>query len=284
MSIVRIEHNKTNPYVVLNKRALEDTNISWGAKGLWAYLMSRPDNWNISVVHLSKIYLGKGGGTQAIYTILKELIENGYCSRNQSKNQDGSFSTIEYIITEFKNKVPHSGERDAVEPDAGQRGTNKYGVLKSTKEQHQEPIGSVDVFQKIMKKIDIPKKAKTSIASYALKKKISSEEFANAISFVTDKNFEVKTTLTRAIMWALKEKPELPELVNEEENKEIAKSAEYFLASKSWNVEALSSFVSIYSKTPTNTTTYEIKYSEENFKKKLQEILSKFKFEKWKGA
>lgn len=273
MSIVRTEHNKDNPYVILNKKALEDKNLSWGAKGLWSYLMSRPDNWNISVAHLSKIYIGKGGGEKAIYTLLNELIENGYCNRIQGKKEKGFFSNTEYIITEFKNKVPHSPQRDAVK-----RGTNKYRSLASNEEQQQAPSGDVVVFQECLMKADISQKDKSSIINYALKNKISKEDFANAINYVTAPDFEVNTTLTKAIMWALKEKPTIPDPVDENKNRDHAKAAEYILSSNSWNLETLSSKVIFTSKTPNNTKTYEINFSEPNFKSKIEKILKQCKF------
>lgn len=131
MTIIRIEHNKNNPYVILNRSALEDENLSWAAKGLWAYLMSRPDDWNISVAHLSSIYEDKGGGERAIYSILKELIKNGYCQRNQKVGKKGQFGKYEYIITEFKNKVPHCSQADAAQADALESATNNNRTITS---------------------------------------------------------------------------------------------------------------------------------------------------------
>jgi hypothetical protein len=128
MSIIRTEHNKDNPYVMLNKHALEDKNISWAAKGLWAYLMSRPDNWTISIPHLSKIYEEYGGGETAIYNYLNELIKNGYCSRKQTTGEKGQFGKYEYIITEFKKLLPQPGSPDAVPPDAVKLPTTNKGI------------------------------------------------------------------------------------------------------------------------------------------------------------
>jgi hypothetical protein len=145
MSIVRIHHNKNNPYVQLNKKALEDKKLSWGAKGLWAYLMSRPDNWNVSVIHLSKIYDGKGGKEKAIYSLLNELIENGYCSKKQHFNEKGQFENLEYIISEFKIKVPNSPQGDAGEADPVTRGTNKERYTKKKEEHTKEKSASPPV-------------------------------------------------------------------------------------------------------------------------------------------
>jgi hypothetical protein len=114
MSIIRTSHNKENPYVMLNKTPLEDPNLSWGAKGLWSYLISRPDNWNVEVAHLKKLYKGKGGGEKAIYSYLNELIDAGYCEREKPKNEKGRFEKIDYTVLEFKKIVPHSPARRVV--------------------------------------------------------------------------------------------------------------------------------------------------------------------------
>lgn len=132
MSIIRTSHNKENPYVQIHKKTLEDPKLSWAAKGLWAYLMSRPDNWRVNVSHLSKIYDcdgKKGGGEKAIWTLLNELIDHGYCERITNKSSKGLFIGVEYVITEFKNKVPHRLEGGSVDRGSDKVGINKEGPL-----------------------------------------------------------------------------------------------------------------------------------------------------------
>jgi hypothetical protein len=151
MSIIRTEHNKENPYVMLNKSPLSDRNLSWAAKGLWAFLISKKDDWQVSVAHLSKIFLGKGGGRDAIYSLLDELIEQGYCEKKgQSQNTKGQFSLYEYVIYEFKIISPLTGSPDADEPDtdrpdtAEQATSNKPTKPKNefSKETTQQESGS----------------------------------------------------------------------------------------------------------------------------------------------
>jgi hypothetical protein len=140
MSIIRIDHNKDNPYVMLNKKALEDKNLSWAAKGLWAYLISRPDDWSVSVAHLSTIYDQYGGGETAIYNYLNELIKHGYCEKKgQSQDKKGQFSKFEYVIYEFKIISPLTGSPDADRPDAANLTTTNKGDIK-IKEQQQAVV------------------------------------------------------------------------------------------------------------------------------------------------
>ncbi len=215
---------------------------------------------------------------------LESLKEKGYIKVDIEKIGMKTKRKI-WICHSFQNISP-TGKKDPGRPEKKIPLERKKtsGVLlhrsSSTKEQQQEPIGSVDVFYELMKKTGITEKDKKSIVSYAKKQKISSEDFANAINFVTRPEFEVYTTLTQAIMWALQIKPELPEEVDEEKNKEYARSAESFLESKSYNLEALSKKAVINSKSPTHRYDIELLYSENDFKNKFEKLLKEHRFTK----
>ena len=70
MSIVRVKHNKENPYVMINRHALWDKNLSLEAVGLWVRLLSRPDDWHVNVLELSH---SCGCHKNTIYKLLAEL-------------------------------------------------------------------------------------------------------------------------------------------------------------------------------------------------------------------
>ena len=152
MTIVRVSHDKTNPFVIINKKGLEDSDISWAAKGLWAYLISRPDNWEVSVSHLSKIYSGRGGKEKAIYLLLKELIDNGYCQKIQSKKEKGFFSKVQYEITEFKKIVPLGHLRQAGVGHPVKAPTNNKRSLKSNEERTN--VEALEISQEEAKQLD----------------------------------------------------------------------------------------------------------------------------------
>lgn len=112
MSIVRVSHDKEKPYVMLNRAALQDPMLSWEAKGLWAYLLSLPDAWEISVAHLSNFYQGekkRGGGEKAIYALIAELAEQGYIY-SQVKKEKGRFTGLDYTV--FESKQPPQKKKD----------------------------------------------------------------------------------------------------------------------------------------------------------------------------
>jgi len=50
--IVRISKSKYTPYVMLDKRLTENNELSYGARGMMAYLLSKPDNWQVRMADL----------------------------------------------------------------------------------------------------------------------------------------------------------------------------------------------------------------------------------------
>lgn len=106
MSVIRIKHDKN--YVCIHKGALEDPNLSFKAKGLWAYCMSKPNDWEFHVTHLATVCKDK---KTVIYSCLKELIKAGYCERLY-KMEKGRRTGVEYVINEIPNlkiSLRHSG-------------------------------------------------------------------------------------------------------------------------------------------------------------------------------
>ena len=41
-------------YVIIEQSVVEDSRLSWAARGILGYLLSRPDNWQIRVTDLSR--------------------------------------------------------------------------------------------------------------------------------------------------------------------------------------------------------------------------------------
>lgn len=76
---------------VLNK-VLLDENLSLKAKGLYAYLFSKPDGWQFHIDVMEKELKESKG---QIRTIIKELLDLGYIERKQV-NENGVFGGIVY--------------------------------------------------------------------------------------------------------------------------------------------------------------------------------------------
>ena len=96
MSIIKIARKK-NPYVMLDKTCLMDLRLSWRAKGLHAYIMGLPDEWDIRVSHLVK---QSTEGRDALYKTLNELKAYGYITQEEIRQESGKFSGYDYVCYE----------------------------------------------------------------------------------------------------------------------------------------------------------------------------------------
>lgn len=74
--IIRVK--KVDHWVTVNKEVFNDLCLSWAARGVMGYLLTKPDNWEVRVTDLIK---RSTAGRDAIYTILKNLRACGYVRR-----------------------------------------------------------------------------------------------------------------------------------------------------------------------------------------------------------
>lgn len=95
-NIVRVQKNKENPYVMINKSCLNDANLSWAAKGLHSYLLSLPDDWEIYVDELVK---HTSAGRDHTYRVVNELLEHGYMEKVQYRCE-GKILGLNYTVFE----------------------------------------------------------------------------------------------------------------------------------------------------------------------------------------
>lgn len=103
-SIIRVQKNKDNPYVMINKECIKDDNLTWAAKGLHTYLLSLPDDWTIYVNELVK---HTSAGRDHTYTVIRELIKFGYMQRFEYRYK-GQVINSEYIVYETAIEVDES--------------------------------------------------------------------------------------------------------------------------------------------------------------------------------
>lgn len=105
MAIIRTKHDRENPYVVINKKSLWDESLSLEAAGLWARMLSKPDDWEICAEQMAKACRTN---YRRMLKILEELITAGYVIRKQEmpKGQRG-FCKVVYEVYEFKIIFTH---------------------------------------------------------------------------------------------------------------------------------------------------------------------------------
>lgn len=93
-SKIRVEI--TRGYTVLQNEALRDPRLSFKARGLLAYMLSLPPEWNFSVSGLSR---ASRDGKDAIRSALRELEAAGYLVREaQAHDEGGKFAGCSYVL------------------------------------------------------------------------------------------------------------------------------------------------------------------------------------------
>jgi len=103
--IIKIKEKIFDPYARIPNRILNDSKLSWKSKGLLAYCMSKPENWEIRV---ADIINKSTDGESSVRSALKELMELGYCQGTQLKNPDGSIGGYQYDFADYPYfKSPH---------------------------------------------------------------------------------------------------------------------------------------------------------------------------------
>jgi hypothetical protein len=106
MSIIKVNRKK-NPYVMLDKTCLMDIRLSWRAKGMHAYIMGLPEDWDIRVSHLVK---QSTEGRDSVYSTINELKRHGYMTMEHVRTETGRYSACNYICYETPQEVSENGD------------------------------------------------------------------------------------------------------------------------------------------------------------------------------
>jgi hypothetical protein len=100
-------------FTIISNEVLEDSELDWKDLGLLCYLLSKPDNWKISVEHLCKQRkLGRDG----LYNCLNTIIAAGYAARSKQKDGTVIWAIFDEKQTSKQDKAPDTGKtEEAVE-------------------------------------------------------------------------------------------------------------------------------------------------------------------------
>jgi hypothetical protein len=142
INVIRAPRDSEHAYFAVSRALTQDKRLSFEARGVLAYLLSKPSDWIVRIQDLQK----EGScGRDRIYRILKELRDAGYLHRDQEHQPNGAFVWGPYRVYEqpFTDKAdmvaqhqeatqPFTENTDTVKPD-----TVNTEMVKRGK-QHQE--------------------------------------------------------------------------------------------------------------------------------------------------
>lgn len=90
-------YKESGNFVTVHKNFIHDPNISWKAKGILLYLLSRPDDWQVYEKELEKHCLD---GRDSLKNGIKELETTGYIVRTRKRDDKGRLREYEYSVYE----------------------------------------------------------------------------------------------------------------------------------------------------------------------------------------
>lgn len=93
MSIIRIVKDKD--FFVASNVPFNDKNLSWEARGMMGYFLSKPDDWQVMFGNLVKAGTAKDF---KVRKVLKELEEHGYLERKRIANDKGQYEWVSTIF------------------------------------------------------------------------------------------------------------------------------------------------------------------------------------------
>ncbi len=137
MTIIRVQ--KSEQYTVLPNHVLNDERLSWEARGLLAYLLSKPDDWRVSTRAL--VQAGTAGKDK-VQRVLRELEAAGYLVRRRVRGPGGKF-VWESVVYEF----PQQPSGDTMTGFSGHgtmtgfsgHGKTSHGLSSHGKTSHGKP-------------------------------------------------------------------------------------------------------------------------------------------------
>lgn len=92
-----------NRYGTIPNTLLFDPNVSLKAKGLYAYIQAKPDDWDFSGDRIAKNETSDGRA--AVYAALDELESTNYLHRIKYKNERGQWES-DYILYDTPTEKP----------------------------------------------------------------------------------------------------------------------------------------------------------------------------------
>lgn len=135
MTTHRVEHTKN--YVVLQNSVLTDSRLSWKARGLLGYLLTKPNDWRVIVAHL--VTQSEEDGRASVTTAIAELEKFGYLKRTGLRTDRGKFNGYDYDLFEVPDQsVFDNQQRNRVRLS----GNGKSDTTKYLKEPNTERIST----------------------------------------------------------------------------------------------------------------------------------------------
>lgn len=168
-----VRRKKANNFTIICNEVLKNKNLSARAKGIWAYLMTLPDDWQISKLELVKNFTE---GRDAFNRAFIELEKAGYIVKERKRIESGLYDGWEYIVNETTDTLEtrkseiRKSENQTTE-NLQLLNTNKLNTeLLNTKEQKKGLFDDEDLKKQSLEIWDVYPNKRRNKKDHCLKK------------------------------------------------------------------------------------------------------------------
>ena len=127
MPVSRVKKHQHN-YIIIDKSGITDTRLSLRARGMLAYFLTKPDDWEISIRDLVR---HTPEGREALTTAMRELEAYGYAIKTLQRDEMGRLRG--YVTTVYETPdlaladadLPRTDEPSAGNPTSDRSATHK---------------------------------------------------------------------------------------------------------------------------------------------------------------
>jgi len=131
-SIVRVEKNKD--YTSINNTSIQDTRLSWKAKAIHVFMLSKPDDWTF---YNEEMQQWAKDGKDSFTAGLRELQKYGYIKKERRRVEGGRFDNVTIVYEVPYMDLPHTEKPSTDEPYTGKPLTEKPSTDKPLTENPQ---------------------------------------------------------------------------------------------------------------------------------------------------
>ena len=152
MAVFRV-YKESGNFVTVHKSFIHDENLSWKAKGILLYLLSRPDDWQVYETELNK---HSSDGRDSLRTGIKELEQAGYIHRTRKRNEKGQLKEYEYQVFEQPTRIEknHVGKSHVGNSNLGKSNTTNNNSTNNNTT-NNETSDTSQIFQLVSKELEM---------------------------------------------------------------------------------------------------------------------------------
>lgn len=118
-NVIKVRHD--GGWSAIPNALIEARDVSWRAKGVWSYMYSRPDGWEIREADM---IVRSTDGRDSVRSAIRELEDKGYLTKTHDRS-NGRFTHITYELHVPSPDSPSPENPSTVEPSPDNPTHNK---------------------------------------------------------------------------------------------------------------------------------------------------------------